>query len=151
MNGEIALTAQLSVLLPVCNAQAGLENQVERVMDLLPELADRFHVVIVDDGSTDDTHEVARDLARRYPQIEVVRHPVSLGVDEAIETGLGCTQSDVVLVHSGAEAFDAAQANAALRSATRPGLAPRSAAATILHLDKNIRRADGKKPVRVRV
>jgi glycosyltransferase involved in cell wall biosynthesis len=102
------LAASLSLLLPVCNAQQGLESQVERVLDVLPDLSDRFGVVIIDDASTDDTHEVARDLARRYPQVEVVRHPVHRGVDEAIQTGKGASTADVVMVHASDAPLDAA-------------------------------------------
>jgi cellulose synthase/poly-beta-1,6-N-acetylglucosamine synthase-like glycosyltransferase len=107
--GERTLAASLSLLLPVCNAQKGLETQVERVLDVLPDLSDRFDVVIIDDASTDETHEVAADLARRYPQVEVVRHPVRRGVEQAIQTGRGRSKSDVVLVHASDEPLDAAK------------------------------------------
>jgi len=107
--GERTLAASLSLLLPVCNAQKGLETQVERVLDVLPELSDRFDVVIIDDASTDETHEVAADLARRYPQVEVVRHPVRRGVEQAIQTGRGRSTADVVMVHASDEPLDAAK------------------------------------------
>ena len=103
------MAASLSLLLPVCNAQKGLETQVERVLDVLPELSDRFDVVIIDDASTDETHEVAADLARRYPQVEVVRHPVRRGVEQAIQTGRGRSTADVVMVHASDEPLDAAK------------------------------------------
>jgi glycosyltransferase involved in cell wall biosynthesis len=104
---EKLLAASLSLLLPVCNAQRGLESQVERVLDLLPDLSDRFDVVIIDDGSTDETHEVASDLARRYPQVDVIRHHSPRGFDEAIEAGRKRSTSEVVLVHESAEPLDA--------------------------------------------
>lgn len=103
------MAASLSLLLPVCNAQKGLETQVERVLDVLPDLSDRFDVVIIDDASTDETHEVAADLARRYPQVEVVRHQVRRGVEQAIQTGRGRSTADVVLVHASDEPLDAAK------------------------------------------
>ncbi len=91
------MNTALSVLLPVYNAQHSLEAGVTEILELLPELAGRFKLCIVDDGSTDDTSEVARDLAARYPQISVVRHPVRLGLAEAIQTGLDHTQGEMVL------------------------------------------------------
>lgn len=102
------MAASLSLLLPVCNAQRGLESQVERVLDLLPDLSDRFDVVIIDDGSTDETHEVAADLARRYPQVGVIRHHAPRGIDQAIEAGRKQSTGDVVLVHDSNEPLDAA-------------------------------------------
>ncbi|MEX2186256.1 MAG: glycosyltransferase [Pirellulales bacterium] len=127
------MAASLSLLLPVCNAQRGLESQVERVLDVLPELCDRFDVVIIDDGSTDETHEVASNLARRYPQVEVVRHSVPRGVEQAVATGRECSTGDIVLVHTSDAPLDAA-ALANLWSTTsgssdgRPDASPTAAA-----------------------
>jgi glycosyltransferase involved in cell wall biosynthesis len=102
------LPSSLSLLLPVCNAQKGLESQVERVLDVLPELCEQFDVVIIDDGSTDETHEVASDLARRYPQVDVVRHSAPRGMEQAIATGRQRSSSDVVLVHASGGPLDSA-------------------------------------------
>lgn len=54
------LTRTLSVLLPVHNAQATLEADIGQMLDVLPELTHDFHLMILDDGSTDATCEVAR-------------------------------------------------------------------------------------------
>jgi hypothetical protein len=97
---ERPLEQSVSVFLPVRNAQSDLESQVEQLLDLLPELSGRFDVLIIDDGSTDETIDVARDLALRYPQVEAVRHAVPKGIDEAIQTGLEYSVSDVVLVQT---------------------------------------------------
>jgi len=94
------LNTSLSVLIPVYNAQKSLELGVCEILELLPELSPRFELCILDDGSTDDTADVAHDLAARYPQIEVIRHPIRLGLAEAIQTGLDHTQGEVVLIGS---------------------------------------------------
>ena len=92
------MTPSLSVILPVCNSEDRLALQVDELLDVLPELSDRFEVLIVDDGSTDDTAHVATDLARCFPQVRVVSHPVTLGLTEAIQTGLDNTAGEIVLV-----------------------------------------------------
>ena len=50
------------------------------MLELASELTSDFSVLIVDDGSTDDTYETAGDLAARYPQISVMRLAVRRGV-----------------------------------------------------------------------
>ena len=85
-----------SVLLPVYNAHSNLQQTVAQILEVL-ELAARFELWVLDDGSTDDTAEVARELAACYPQIRVLRHPVRLGLAEAIQTGLDQTPCEVVL------------------------------------------------------
>lgn len=88
----------VSVLLPVFNAQNRLERSVAQILDVLPELAERFELLIIDDGSWDDTIDVAKQLAREYPQVAAIRHPVRLGLIEAVQTGLDLTEGDVVFV-----------------------------------------------------
>ena len=147
------MTQSLSVLFPVRNAQHGLENQVERVLDILPELADRFDVLIIDDGSTDDTADVARDLARRYPQVEVVRHSTRRGVDQAIETGLGRASSDVVFVHASDDLLDAAKLAELWSSTSGKATSARSGGTTIMHTDgrRHLRRSEPLAPRRTHV
>lgn len=92
------MNTSLTVVLPVYNAEDRLADQVERLLDVLPEMSRRFEVVIVDDGSIDDTPDVARELAMHFPQVNLVRHPVRLGLEEAIQTGLDASQGEVVFV-----------------------------------------------------
>ena len=86
------------MLLPVYNAHQSLEASVGDILEVLPELTDRFELCILDDGSTDDTAETARELAARYPQIKLIRHPVRLGLAETIQTALDHTEGEIVLV-----------------------------------------------------
>lgn len=88
----------LTVLLPVENSQATLSGNVRRLLEILPELTDRFEVLIVDDGSTDATYEVADELATQFPQVRVVRNAASGGRTRAIQFGIRQSRSDYVLL-----------------------------------------------------
>jgi glycosyltransferase involved in cell wall biosynthesis len=92
------LAESLTVLLPVHNAQAQLEGQVQKLLELLPELTSKFDVLIVDDGSTDATCEVAGELAARYPQLRCVRQRQRLGLAMAAEAALEQAEGDLVFV-----------------------------------------------------
>jgi glycosyltransferase involved in cell wall biosynthesis len=98
MSFEGVFLNTLCVLLPVYNAHQSLEASVGDILEVLAEITDRFELCILDDGSTDDTAETARELASRYPQIKLIRHPVRLGLGETIQTALDHTEGEIVLV-----------------------------------------------------
>lgn len=85
--------------MPVHNAQQWLARDVERLLDVLPELTDQFELVIIDDGSTDHTEEAARELCDRYPQVKLHRHARCRGIASAVDTGSQHAEGDVVLIH----------------------------------------------------
>ena len=93
------LDHSLSVVLPVHNAESTLARQVAELLDVLPELTSSFEVLIVDDGSTDQTEESAQELAREFPQLRVIRHAQRRGIPEVVKTGMEETSGDVVFVH----------------------------------------------------
>jgi hypothetical protein len=87
----------LSVLLPLHNAEQIVELLLLEAVEVLPDLSGRFDVVIIDDGSTDDTTGVANSLAARFPQIRLLRHARRLGPQAAARTGLAECAGEVVL------------------------------------------------------
>ena len=89
----------LSVILPVHNAQSTLISQVDELLDVLPDLSVNFEIVVVDDGSTDLTEEVATELARAYPQLKFIRRALPGGVDATVGDGLKLCAGDIVFVH----------------------------------------------------
>ncbi len=88
----------LTVLLPVENAQATLAGNARRLLAVLPELTDSFEVLILDDGSTDATIEVADELASRYPQIRVARNSTPRGRTRTIQYGMRKSHGEFVLL-----------------------------------------------------
>lgn len=90
----------LSVVLPVHNAEATLATHVAHLLEVLPDLARKFEVLIVDDGSTDQTAESAAELARQYPQLKVVRHGARQGMSEVVRTSLTKASGELVFVQN---------------------------------------------------
>jgi cellulose synthase/poly-beta-1,6-N-acetylglucosamine synthase-like glycosyltransferase len=85
--------------LPVHNVEATLHCTVREILEVLPDLTHRFDVLIVDDGSTDGTREIAHDLARDYPQVRVCCRGIRLGRAAAVHAALEQSQGEVVLLH----------------------------------------------------
>ena len=94
------------MLLPVYNAQDDLQLSVDRLLDLAADMSERFELCILDDASTDDTADTLRYLAACYPQIRLVRHPVRLGLAEAIQTGLDNCDCETIAFSHGQYSLD---------------------------------------------
>jgi len=73
------------VVLPAYNEEAALGPLLVRLARLEGQLRLALSVLVVDDGSTDDTAGAA---ARAPLPVMIVRHPVNRGLGEAIKTGL---------------------------------------------------------------
>lgn len=110
----------LSVLLPVKDAQATLIDSVHEVLDVVTDSKDPFEVIIIDDGSTDATIEVAHELACHYPQIRVVRHRTSQGREAAIRSGLQRSRGDVVVLRDDDRGFSIVEQRSFAPTSSRP-------------------------------
>jgi glycosyltransferase involved in cell wall biosynthesis len=99
----------LTIVLPVYNGASRLRTQVREILELASELTSKFAVLIVDDGSTDATFEVAEELAARYPQIAVRRQRHRGGLGPMIEHVQRNVKSDAVIVHDGVTPIDTNQ------------------------------------------
>ena len=91
----------LTIVLPVYNGESRLTHHVTEMLELASELTSRFEVMIVDDGSTDDTSAVAQELATQFPQISIRRHRHRRGLGPIISMVQRRVSSDVVIVHDG--------------------------------------------------
>jgi dolichol-phosphate mannosyltransferase len=76
-----------------------LERATADVRAALGRLGREFEIIIVDDGSTDATADIARELASRWREVRLVRHPVNRGPGSAIVTGLAEARCDLYCFH----------------------------------------------------
>ena len=95
------MNRSLTVLFPVRDAQSTLAATVIEILEMASDLNERFELLIIDDGSSDATSEVAHELSRSYPQIRMLRHSKPLGEEAALRSGLAQSRGDVVLVRDG--------------------------------------------------
>jgi glycosyltransferase involved in cell wall biosynthesis len=98
----------LSVFLPAHNEQANIERVVFGFCKELPNSADAFEVIVVDDGSRDKTGEIADRLAATDPRVKVVHHPVNRGYGGAVISGIRAATMPWVLLSDGDGQFDPA-------------------------------------------
>lgn len=84
----MAIIEKLSVFLPVYNEEANLKNVVLATKKVLQNTVSEWELIIVDDGSTDSTPGLIKELTESDPRIRVVTHKVNEGYGASITSGL---------------------------------------------------------------
>ena len=79
---------ECTVVIPVYNSQATLPALTERLAAVLPTIADRFEVVLVNDGSQDGSWEAVCQAARKHPWVRGVNLMRNYGQHNALLAGI---------------------------------------------------------------
>lgn len=89
----------ITIILPCYNEQALLRANTTVVANHLNTLKDQYswEILIVNDGSSDSTGDIADELAAENPNIRTLHNPTNYGVGKSIRRGIENTQSDVVI------------------------------------------------------
>ena len=103
------MNKSLTIVLPVHNGESKLRGCVREILEVASDMTSAFGILIVDDGSTDATYEVAEELSARYPQVTVRRHRYHRGLGPTIEYVQRHIRSDAVMIHDGVTPIDANQ------------------------------------------
>ncbi|MEO1245964.1 MAG: glycosyltransferase [Pseudomonadota bacterium] len=89
----------VSVVAPAYNEAGILEKNTRIVLEYFDSLADKYdwELIIVNDGSADDTRKIAESLAAEDPRIRFENHHSNRGAGEALKTGIAATRGDYVV------------------------------------------------------
>ena len=102
----VARLPELSYFFPAHDEEANVEGLVAEALEALPALADRFEIVIVDDGSRDRTGAIADRLASEHEDIvRAVHHPTNLGYGAALRSGFAAARYATVAFTDGDRQF----------------------------------------------
>jgi polyisoprenyl-phosphate glycosyltransferase len=93
-----AVAPSLSIALPAYNEESTLEAIVREALDAALALGDPFEILIVDDGSTDATSEIAARLEEEIDVVRVHRHSVNLGFAGAMRSCIAQSLGEYVFM-----------------------------------------------------
>lgn len=78
---------ELSVFFPAVNEEGNITSTVLDAKAVLEKVADRWEIIIIDDGSKDKTGEIADKLAGEDKRIRVIHHSPNRGYGGALKSG----------------------------------------------------------------
>ncbi len=98
MDRSVAIS--LTVVMPGLNEEANVEGAVRRTLAALERTLDDFEILVIDDGSTDRTGEIAERLAAASPRVRVLRNERNRNYGVSLKRGLHAARCEWVL-HDG--------------------------------------------------
>lgn len=87
----------ISCVVPCLNESANLGVLVPSLVSVLSSLASAFEIIVIDDGSTDNTSELLDTLSRQHPQVVYVQLSRNFGKEAALSAGLEAARGQVVV------------------------------------------------------
>jgi glycosyltransferase involved in cell wall biosynthesis len=95
---------EISLVIPAFNEAQTIEALLTRVAELRLD----SEMIVVDDGSTDDTGAILEGLDGQMPGLRVIRLPRNLGKGAAVREGIAASTGDIVLIQDADLEYDPA-------------------------------------------
>ena len=92
------LSPSLSCVIPAFNEARNLGAFVPQILTMLATVSDRIELIVVDDGSRDDTMQVMQALCAIHPEVVYLKLSRNFGKEPALTAGIDATRGEVVVL-----------------------------------------------------
>lgn len=91
----------LSVIVPIFNEAVHLEANLASIRRWMRQTGHQFEMVIVDDGSTDDTWNILQKLGREWEELRAIRFSRNFGKESSLAAGMKFGSGNAVIIMDG--------------------------------------------------
>lgn len=89
----------VSVIIPAYNEEGNIEELCRQFDEMGQGVDFSFEVIIIDDGSTDNTGRILKDMISRHSFVKVCDHHRNCGLTSALQTGFAAARGDVFVFY----------------------------------------------------
>jgi glycosyltransferase involved in cell wall biosynthesis len=82
------------------------DRTLRALAERYPHISDDYEIIVVNDGSPDNTGEVLEELKGRYPRLRVITHPKNRGYGGALRSGFTNSTRDLIFYTDGDAQYD---------------------------------------------
>lgn len=102
--------ASLSVFFPAYNDAPSLPELIAKTFAVLRERVEDYEVIVINDGSWDDTAKVLEELRAQYaPHLRVITHETNRGYGGALRSGFAAARKEYVFYTDGDGQYDVSE------------------------------------------
>src|SRR3954454_12292265 len=91
------MTIMYSIIVPAFNESARITTSLDKILAYISEHRWDAEVIVVNDGSRDNTAEIIRDYAQRFPIVRLIENPGNRGKGYSVRNGMMEARGDVLL------------------------------------------------------
>jgi glycosyltransferase involved in cell wall biosynthesis len=96
----------LSIFFPFWNEEENIEMVVKKAIPVAEKVSDKWEIIMVDDGSSDDTLKIAKKLAGENKSLRVISHQPNRGYGAALKEGFTNARFEYIVFNDGDGQFD---------------------------------------------
>jgi glycosyltransferase involved in cell wall biosynthesis len=97
---------ELSIFFPFWEEEDNIERVVSNAAVIAEKVADKWEIIMIDDGSEDRTHEIAKSLSAKNSNFRIVHHEINRGYGAALRSGFEEASYDLIVFTDGDGQFD---------------------------------------------
>lgn len=97
---------ELTIFFPFWNEEKNVKYVVENAIPVAKEVARDWEIIIVDDGSSDNTLKIGQELSRQYKNVRTITHAPNRGYGAALREGFTHAKYKYVVFTDGDRQFD---------------------------------------------
>lgn len=87
----------ISVVCPFYNEAEIIEQAIQQLLQQLESLSGEWELIVVNDGSTDNSGQIAQQIAKDCPNLRVLGYPFNRGRGYALRTGIAAAQGNIII------------------------------------------------------
>jgi glycosyltransferase involved in cell wall biosynthesis len=96
----------LSVFFPAYNEEDNIKATVLKAIPVLNQVAKKWEILVIDDGSQDKTGQIVKELGKKYKNVKLIKHQKNKGYGAALKTGLYNVKYDLIAFTDSDGQFD---------------------------------------------
>ena len=96
----------ISIILPALNEEGNIEAAIQDIQSYFHSREEKYELIVINDGSTDSTGEIAERLAKENGSVRVIHHSINKGYGSALMEGFESSKYKYVFFTDSDRQFD---------------------------------------------